>query len=86
MYGVLVSFYGSFSLEESIRTSLTHRQLFSYPAMSNSEALEKVTEGYRLPKPSECPDDVYAIMVACWDAEPNNRPTFPSTLNLCVIM
>ena len=56
-------------------------ELFSYGAspylgMSNSEAAEKVTEGYRLPQPKICPDEVYFLMQKCWDSNAESRPSF----------
>jgi hypothetical protein len=44
--------------------------------MSNQEAAEKVIGGYRIPKPEECPNEVYEIMLRCWSEKPTNRPTF----------
>jgi hypothetical protein len=29
-----------------------------------------------LPRPKECPDEVYKIMESCWDEDPKKRPTF----------
>lgn len=40
------------------------------------KAIEIINKGERLPKPKQCPIDVYQIMLACWDFNPQNRPTF----------
>ena len=38
----------------------------------------EVSEGYRLPMPSggRCPEGLYLLLLRCWDAEPDKRPTF----------
>ncbi len=33
-------------------------------------------EGYRLPKPEQCTDEIYVIMRKCWEEHPENRPSF----------
>jgi tyrosine-protein kinase Fer len=47
-----------------------------YPALNNSETLEQVNKGYRLPAPDNCPEDIYKMMVSCWQKEPSDRPSF----------
>jgi tyrosine-protein kinase Fer len=47
-----------------------------YPGLTNSQAREKVDEGYRMPPPENTPDSVYQLMMRCWDQEPKNRPHF----------
>ncbi|KAM9351095.1 protein-tyrosine kinase 6b [Symphorus nematophorus] len=47
-----------------------------YPAFSNQETYQQVTNGYRLPSPPKCPNFLYQIMLKCWSAEPDNRPDF----------
>ena len=37
---------------------------------------------YRLPKPDECPENVYSFMLNCWAAEPTERPTFDDALRM----
>ena len=51
-----------------------------YVGMSNGETSQKVIEGYRLPQPPSCPDDIYKLMLSCWNAEPEKRPSFSSIL------
>ncbi|XP_072929315.1 tyrosine-protein kinase Fer isoform X3 [Epargyreus clarus] len=47
-----------------------------YAGMSNSRAREKIDTGYRMPAPEGCPEDVYALMLRCWEYEPEKRPHF----------
>ena len=47
-----------------------------YPGMTNEQVLEAIEQGYRIPRPMECPDKLYDIMLDCWREEPANRPTF----------
>ena len=54
---------------------ITHGRI-PYPGMTNGEVLAKVEQGYRMPPPPGCPDPLYQIMLSCWKAEPDERPTF----------
>ncbi|XP_052748522.1 tyrosine-protein kinase Fer isoform X1 [Galleria mellonella] len=47
-----------------------------YAGMSNSRAREKIDTGYRMPAPESCSEDVYALMLRCWEYEPEKRPHF----------
>ncbi|XP_060801957.1 tyrosine-protein kinase Fer isoform X1 [Amyelois transitella] len=47
-----------------------------YAGMSNSRAREKIDEGYRMPAPEGCSEEVYALMLRCWVYEPEKRPHF----------
>ncbi|KFD59130.1 hypothetical protein M514_28691, partial [Trichuris suis] len=39
--------------------------------------MEKLLEeGHRMEQPVNCPDDMYSIMLDCWQAEPSKRPDF----------
>lgn len=47
-----------------------------YAGMTNSEVLRKVEVGYRMEQPNSCPDALYAMMLECWKARAEERPTF----------
>uniref|UniRef100_A0A7E5A1Q2 Tyrosine-protein kinase n=1 Tax=Panagrellus redivivus TaxID=6233 RepID=A0A7E5A1Q2_PANRE len=47
-----------------------------YPGMTNTEVLQKVEAGYRMPCPANCPPALYEIMQQCWHKDPEKRPTF----------
>ena len=47
-----------------------------YPGMGNAETLTQVEKGYRMPLPGSCPPTLYQIMMDCWKAVPEERPTF----------
>lgn len=42
-----------------------------------TQILHKIDkEGERLPKPEDCPQDIYNVMLQCWAQKPDDRPTF----------
>jgi serine/threonine protein kinase len=43
---------------------------------SNSELIDRVKEGYRIRKPANCPDEVYAMVMECCSLNPKERPSF----------
>ena len=47
-----------------------------YIGMPNAEVIEKVFGGYRLPSPDNCPEEIYQCMIACWNEEAEQRPSF----------
>ncbi|WAR23125.1 FYuncharacterized [Mya arenaria] len=47
-----------------------------WKGMTNREVLQHIAYGYRMPKPLECSDAMYEIMLKCWDKREENRPTF----------
>lgn len=44
--------------------------------MHNREVIEQVELGYRMPRPPNCLEPIYAEMLKCWDKSPEKRPTF----------
>ncbi|XP_013389016.1 fibroblast growth factor receptor 3-like [Lingula anatina] len=47
-----------------------------YPGMSARQVMEAITEGYRMPQPPHCSQDMYTIMLSCWEEVPSSRSTF----------
>ena len=45
-----------------------------------SEVMRLIQEDDRLDRPKNCPEEVYAIMKSCWEAEPRDRPMFKQLL------
>ncbi|XP_066491171.1 tyrosine-protein kinase Fes/Fps [Tiliqua scincoides] len=49
-----------------------------YSCMSNQQTREAVERGTRLSPPDQCPEEVYQLMLKCWEYEPQQRPNFGS--------
>ncbi len=45
-------------------------------ANTNQRVWVDVVSGYRLPCPTDCPADIHALMMQCWDTDPQQRPSF----------
>ena len=67
-YALIIIFFLSF---------LIHL-IYILPVFSRAhDLLDQIERGYRMPKPSECPDSLYDdVILKCWDKDPNSRPTF----------
>jgi len=47
-----------------------------YQGMTNTRARELIDSGYRMPAPEGTPDEVYQLMLRCWQYESEDRPHF----------
>jgi megakaryocyte-associated tyrosine kinase len=45
-----------------------------YPGLSNSEVIQEVSKGYRMPPPDNCPKQIVELMNECWHDDPLKRP------------
>ena len=57
-----------------IRFLVSHNTIFT--GMGSKEAFQQVQEGYRIPRPDNCPSEVYDVLLTCWNQNPPSRPTF----------
>uniref|UniRef100_A0A4W5JMG4 Tyrosine-protein kinase n=1 Tax=Hucho hucho TaxID=62062 RepID=A0A4W5JMG4_9TELE len=74
--------YGSFTIKSDMWSFgvllyeiITYGKI-PYPGMSNGEVMTSVQKGYRMPRPENCPNELYDIMTTCWKSKPDDRPTF----------
>ena len=44
--------------------------------MTNTRAREMLDSGYRMPTPDGAPEEMYQLMLRCWQYEPDDRPHF----------
>ncbi|XP_074634720.1 proto-oncogene tyrosine-protein kinase receptor Ret-like isoform X3 [Acropora palmata] len=47
-----------------------------YPRMEGRKIASSFQQGYRMPKPEHVDNDLYQIMMNCWQSEPEARPSF----------
>jgi serine/threonine protein kinase len=47
-----------------------------YYGTNNPDVMKLTMSGGRHPKPERCTDEIYKLLLECWDAEPAKRPTF----------
>ncbi|XP_072022562.1 uncharacterized protein [Amphiura filiformis] len=53
-----------------------------YPQMKGGEIRRLLKAGYRMPRPKHCNEELYSIMLECWDKELAKRPSFEKLINL----
>ncbi|KAM9340887.1 tyrosine-protein kinase Lck [Symphorus nematophorus] len=74
--------YGTFSIKSDVwsfgilLTEIVTYGRIPYPGMSNPEVIQNLERNYRMPKPENCPDGLYNVMLMCWRESPEDRPTF----------
>jgi len=47
-----------------------------YKGWTNKKVAQQIQNGYRLPRPEGCPDEVYKLMIDCWNKNPKTRIPF----------
>uniref|UniRef100_A0A3Q3XQK5 Tyrosine-protein kinase n=1 Tax=Mola mola TaxID=94237 RepID=A0A3Q3XQK5_MOLML len=74
--------YGSFTIKSDMWSFgvllyeiITYGKI-PYPGMTKGEVISSLQRGYRMPRPDNCPTELYDIMMSCWNHKPEDRPTF----------
>jgi len=52
-----------------------------YPRMDGRKIANLLQEGYRMPKPQHVDDELYEVMMICWQNDPDARPIFADLRN-----
>ncbi|KAK0397512.1 hypothetical protein QR680_002151 [Steinernema hermaphroditum] len=52
-----------------------------YPSTAMPELYSCLKKGYRMENPHNCPEEVYAVMVGCWQENPITRPSFATIVD-----
>lgn len=80
--------YGTFSHASDVWSyGITLWEMFSYGQQpygekKGIEAIQIVESGERLERPDDCPDDIYQVMMDCWEYNPGSRPTFSKLVDV----
>ncbi|EDO47097.1 predicted protein, partial [Nematostella vectensis] len=51
-----------------------------YPGLPANEVYQYLMEGQRMAQPEDCPQEMYDLMLRCWQHDPAQRPTFTQLL------
>lgn len=67
-----------FSVNYNLKTLIVHFffSILYVLGMTGAQVIHMLGQNYRLPRPSNCPEQFYSIMMECWNVEPKQRPTF----------
>ncbi|GAB6029602.1 macrophage stimulating 1 receptor (c-met-tyrosine kinase) [Chamberlinius hualienensis] len=55
---------------------LLTRGIPPYPDVDNFDILRFLRSSRRMPQPSYCPNELYSVMLNCWQEDSHRRPTF----------
>ncbi|XP_066925910.1 fibroblast growth factor receptor 2-like [Clytia hemisphaerica] len=47
-----------------------------YPGIPTEDLFSFIDEGYRMPQPEVCPNEIYQVMTQCWQQDEKDRPEF----------
>ncbi|XP_038066608.1 tyrosine-protein kinase receptor Tie-1-like [Patiria miniata] len=53
-----------------------------YPAIATRSLVGRLMEGYRMTKPANCDEQIYSLMLRCWEEDPSNRPSFSDLIHI----
>jgi len=55
-----------------------------YYELTNPEVIQMVVKGIKLSKPENCPNDLWEVMMQCWQDNPSDRPDFQKISKMIV--
>jgi focal adhesion kinase 1 len=47
-----------------------------FQGIKNPDVIRLIENKKRLDKPNNCPDELYSLMLRCWEYDASKRPTF----------
>ncbi|XP_038066662.1 phosphatidylinositol phosphatase PTPRQ-like [Patiria miniata] len=53
-----------------------------YAGIESMSLVERLLDGYRMPKPDNCADEIYDVMLKCWQQQPSDRPSFSKLVEI----
>ncbi|XP_072022569.1 tyrosine-protein kinase receptor Tie-1-like [Amphiura filiformis] len=53
-----------------------------YPKLKGDAIRKLLKNGQRMPQPKHCSEQLYNIMLVCWEKEPSKRPSFEQLMKL----
>uniref|UniRef100_A0A914PHV3 Protein kinase domain-containing protein n=1 Tax=Panagrolaimus davidi TaxID=227884 RepID=A0A914PHV3_9BILA len=56
-----------------------------FAEIENSQILKHLEDGNRLEKPELCPNEIYEIMLKCWNSNPTFRPFFDELITFFTV-
>lgn len=51
-----------------------------YPSIAMPQLYNLLKEGYRMEAPHNCPEEIYGVMIMCWQEKPETRPQFQASI------
>ena len=57
-----------------------------YGQWSIAFTMTRVIGGYKHEQPTDCPDDLYAILLPCWESIPSDRPSFANLAEALAVL
>ncbi|XP_060524650.1 tyrosine-protein kinase receptor torso-like [Cylas formicarius] len=53
-----------------------------YPTINSEDLIHRLRGGFRMERPLNCDEQVYGLMLKCWDAVPKQRPPFEELVGI----
>ena len=57
-----------------------------YPSLRNENVVQFLKEEKRMEAPDFCPENVYEVMLECWNTDPNLRPSMDELYHKLIVV